>query len=90
MGYSFENKEDCLVVQLLDRFDITQVEEFTADLCSRPDRRLVLDMKNLTGLDMAALQVLWAVRKDYADLEIIWPGDSQVVERLELLGFKTN
>jgi len=90
MGYSFKNKEDRLAVQLLDRFDITQVEEFTADLCSRPDRRLVLDMKNLTGLDMAALQVLWAMRQAYTGLEIIWPCDSQVVERLELLEFKTN
>lgn len=90
MGYSFDNQEDRLAVQLLDRFDITQVKEFTADICCRPERHLVLDMKNLTGLDMAALQVLWAMRQAYTGLEIIWPRDSQVVERLELLGFKTN
>jgi len=90
MGYSFDNQEDRLVVQLPDRFDITRVKEFTADLCCRPERQLVLDMKNLTGLDMAALQVLWAMRQASTGLEIIWPRDSQVVERLELLGFKTN
>ncbi|MBF7084202.1 STAS domain-containing protein [Desulfallas sp. Bu1-1] len=90
MGYSFINQEGYLVVQLQDLFNITQVKEFTADLCSRPERHLVLDMSNLTGLDMAALQVLWAIRQAYTGLEIIWPGDRQVVERLELLGFKTN
>lgn len=90
MGYSFEDKEDILVVRLQERFDITQVKEFTAGLCCRPGRRLVLDMKDLTGFDMAALQVLWAVRREYAALEINWPSDGQVVERLELLGFKTN
>jgi len=90
MGYSFKNNEDRLVVQLLDRFDITQVKEFTAEICRRSEQHLVLDMENLTGFDMAALQILWAMRQAYNDLEIIWPRDDRVMERLKLLGFKVN